>query len=244
MRPFQYVRADDALAAVAMESADPEAQYLAGGTTQLDLMLKDGVLEPERLVDITRLPLRGIIRSEGTLCVGALVTMEELAADATVGRAIAVRPRRAAGGCLAAAAEHGDDRRERPAADALPVFPRLRGRGLQQARARSGCAAVTGAARMHAILGASERCIALRASDPCVALEVSANGERLELGGPKQRALLAMLLLNADQVVSSDRLVEALWADKPPAAARHTLEVNVPVPRGRPGVRSNLRSVS
>ena len=187
MRPFQYVRADDALAAVAMESADPEAQYLAGGTTQLDLMLKDGVLEPERLVDITRLPLRGIIRSKGTLRVGALVTMEELAADATVGRAIAVRPRRAAGGCLAAAAEHGDDRRERPAADALPVFPRLRDRGLQQARARSGCAAVTGAARMHAILGASERCIALRASDPCVALEVSANGERLELGGPKQR---------------------------------------------------------
>ena len=58
-------------------------------------------------------------------------------------------------------------------------------------------------------------------------LEVSANGERLELGGPKQRALLAMLLLNADQVVSSDCLVEALWADKPPAAARHTLEVNV-----------------
>ncbi len=58
-------------------------------------------------------------------------------------------------------------------------------------------------------------------------LEVSANGERLELGGPKQRALLAMLLLNAGEVVSSDRLVEALWPDKPPAAARHALEVNV-----------------
>src|SRR5215217_3364523 len=58
-------------------------------------------------------------------------------------------------------------------------------------------------------------------------LEVSANGERLALGGPKQRALLAILLLNADRVVSSDRLVEALWADEPPAAARHTLEVNV-----------------
>jgi len=58
-------------------------------------------------------------------------------------------------------------------------------------------------------------------------LEVSANGERLELGGPKQRALLAMLLLHVDEVVSSDRLVEALWADKPPGAARHALEVNV-----------------
>jgi len=58
-------------------------------------------------------------------------------------------------------------------------------------------------------------------------LEVSANGERLELGGPKQRALLAMLLLNAGEVVSSDRLVEALWPGKPPAAARHAVEVNV-----------------
>src|SRR5207302_2187013 len=57
---------------------------LAGGTTQLDLMLKDGVLEPGRLVDITRLPLRGITFAEDTLRVGALVTMEELAADPTV----------------------------------------------------------------------------------------------------------------------------------------------------------------
>ena len=46
MRPFEYVRVDDVGAAVAMVSADAEAEYLAGGTTQLDLMLKDGVIEP------------------------------------------------------------------------------------------------------------------------------------------------------------------------------------------------------
>ena len=63
MRPFEYVRVDDTSAAVALVSADQDAQYLAGGTTQLDLMLKDGVLEPERLVDITRLPLRAITRT-------------------------------------------------------------------------------------------------------------------------------------------------------------------------------------
>jgi CO/xanthine dehydrogenase FAD-binding subunit len=84
MRPFEYVRADDAAAAVALVSADPQAEYLAGGTTELDLVLKDGVVEPGRLVDITRLPLRGITLAEDTLRVGALVTMEELAADATV----------------------------------------------------------------------------------------------------------------------------------------------------------------
>src|SRR5260370_11877053 len=84
MRPFEYVRADDAAAAVALVSADPQAQYLAGGTTQIDLMLKDGVIAPERLVDITRLPLRGVTARDETLLVGALTTMEELAADSTV----------------------------------------------------------------------------------------------------------------------------------------------------------------
>src|SRR2546423_10566205 len=84
MRPFEYVRADDVAATVALVSADPRAEYLAGGTTELDLVLKDGVREPERLVDITRLPLRGITFAEDTLRVGALVTMEELAADPTV----------------------------------------------------------------------------------------------------------------------------------------------------------------
>ena len=48
---------------MALVSDDPEAQYLAGGTTQLDLMLRDGVLDPDRLIDITRLPLRGISRT-------------------------------------------------------------------------------------------------------------------------------------------------------------------------------------
>ena len=70
--------------AVAMVTADPGAAYLAGGTTQLDLMLKDRVIEPERLVDIGRLPLRGTTRRDDTLRVGALTTMEELAADPTV----------------------------------------------------------------------------------------------------------------------------------------------------------------
>src|SRR5258705_7896580 len=84
MRPFEYIRAGDVTAAVALVTADPQAEYLAGGTTELDLVLKDGIREPGRLVDIARLPLRGITRAEDTLSVGALVTMNELAADRTV----------------------------------------------------------------------------------------------------------------------------------------------------------------
>ena len=170
MRPFEYVRADDVAAAVALVSADPEADYLAGGTTELDLVLKDGVLEPERLVDITRLPLRGITRAEDTLRVGALVTMEELAADPTVSERVPfVREALLAG-----------------ASPQLRNMATIGGNLLQRTRCRyfrdatvpacnkrtpgSGCAAVRGPARMHAILGASEHCIALHASDLCVPL--------------------------------------------------------------------------
>jgi xanthine dehydrogenase YagS FAD-binding subunit len=170
MQPFEYIRADDADAAVALVGRDPDAQYLAGGTTQLDLMLKDGVLEPERLVDITRLPLRAITRADGTLHVGALTTMEELAADPTVAERLpVVREALLAG-----------------ASTQLRNMATIGGNILQRTRCRyfrdrtvaacnkrapgSGCAAVTGAARMHAIVGASEHCIAVHASDLCVSL--------------------------------------------------------------------------
>jgi CO/xanthine dehydrogenase FAD-binding subunit len=167
---FEYVRADDVAAAVALVSGDPEAQYLAGGTTQIDLILKDGVLNPERLVDITRLPLHGITLRGDALVVGALTTMEELAADPVLDvRAPFVREALLAG-----------------ASTQLRNMATIGGNLLQRTRCRyfrdrsvpacnkrtpgSGCAAMTGPARMHAILGASEHCIALHASDLCVSL--------------------------------------------------------------------------
>jgi CO/xanthine dehydrogenase FAD-binding subunit len=170
MPTFEYVRADDVAATVALVTNDPRAEYLAGGTTELDLALKDGVLEPQRLVDITRLPLRGINRTGDVLTVGALTTMEELAADPSViDRVPVVRDALLAG-----------------ASTQLRNMATIGGNLLQRTRCRyfrdatvsacnkrspgSGCAAVTGAARMHAILGASEHCIALHASDLCVAL--------------------------------------------------------------------------
>jgi xanthine dehydrogenase YagS FAD-binding subunit len=170
MRPFEYVRADDLAAAVALVSSDPEAEYLAGGTTELDLVLKDGVLDPRRLVDITRLPLRGITGAGDTLRVGALATMNELAADPTVSERVPfVRDALLAG-----------------ASPQLRNMATIGGNILQRTRCRyfrdptvtacnkrtpgSGCAAVHGPARMHAILGASEHCIALHASDLCVPL--------------------------------------------------------------------------
>src|SRR6516165_1879950 len=52
-------------------------------------------------------------------------------------------------------------------------------------------------------------------------------GRELALGGPKQRAVLAILLLHAGEVVSSDRLIEELWGERPPATAAKTVQVYV-----------------
>jgi CO/xanthine dehydrogenase FAD-binding subunit len=174
MGPFEYTLATDSAQAVATVTADPAAAYLAGGTTQLDLILKDGISSPERLVDITRLPLRGISASDTAIRVGATTTMEELAADPAVTERLPfVREALLQGASVQ-----------------LRNMATIGGNLLQRTRCRyfrdpavtacnkrqpgTGCAALSGAARMHAILGASEHCIALHASDlavPLVALD-------------------------------------------------------------------------
>src|ERR671924_337344 len=58
-------------------------------------------------------------------------------------------------------------------------------------------------------------------------LAVTSNGEAVALGGQKRRALLAVLLLEANQVVSRDRLIDALWGEEPPDTARNTIQVYV-----------------
>jgi DNA-binding SARP family transcriptional activator/tetratricopeptide (TPR) repeat protein len=58
-------------------------------------------------------------------------------------------------------------------------------------------------------------------------LEVLSDGHAVELGGPKQRALLALLLLEANRVVSIDRLIDALWGEEPPETAGKALQVYV-----------------
>ena len=71
-------------------------------------------------------------------------------------------------------------------------------------------------------------------------LEVRQEGDRIELGSPRQRALLARLLVNPNEVITTDRLVEDLWRGDPPDRARHTLHVYVSRLRkalGRDGTR-------
>jgi xanthine dehydrogenase YagS FAD-binding subunit len=169
MRTFEYVRADDVDDAVTRVTLLPTASYLAGGTTQVDLM-KDGVLAPDQLVDISRLPLRGITGGAQSLHVGALTTMEQLANDPTVTTRLPI---------LREALLSG-------ASTQLRNMATIGGNLLQRTRCRyfrdpavpacnkrdpgSGCAAVGGAARMHAIVGVDAGCIAAHASDLAVGL--------------------------------------------------------------------------
>lgn len=187
MRAFEYVRPAEVDGAVAEVTADQDAQFLAGGTTQLDLM-KDGVLAPGRLVDITRLPLRGTRVDEGVLRVGALTTMEQLAAHPAV-RARLPFVREAL--LLGASVQ-------------LRNMATVGGNLLQRTRCRyfrdpsvgacnkrepgSGCAALRGSHRTHAVLGTSEHCVATHASD--LAVPLVAMDARVEIqGGDRRRTV-------------------------------------------------------
>jgi CO/xanthine dehydrogenase FAD-binding subunit len=183
MRSFEYVRASDVGHALALMTGHPEAAYLAGGTTQLDLM-KDGVWHPDRLVDVTRLPLGEISPAGGSLRIGAAVTMEELASSPALDELPFVREALRLGASVQ-----------------LRNMATIGGNLLQRTRCRyyrdptvaacnkrapgSGCAALTGFNRGHAVLGASENCIATHASD--LAVPLMAMDAVVHVQGPDSR---------------------------------------------------------
>ena len=197
MRPFLYQRADGLAEAVRIAGRDAPrlpptlapVQYLAGGTTLLDLMKLD-VMQPEMLVDVNRLdPAASTIERRGErLHLGAFVTM-------------------------AAAADHPEIRRNYPVIAQsldLAASPQLRnmatlgGNVLQRTRCHyfrdpswaacnkrtpgSGCAALDGVNRKHAVLGVSDQCIASYPGDFAQALIALDAG--VEIVGPRGSRLI------------------------------------------------------
>jgi xanthine dehydrogenase YagS FAD-binding subunit len=169
MREFGYQRASDVAGAVALLGADPDARFLGGGTNLVDLM-KTGVERPARLVDVRELPLDRIESTDdGGLRIGATVTNGDLAAHPEVRRrypALAQAVLAGASGQLRNMATVGGNLLQRTRcgyfADVTrPCNKRVPG---------SGCPAVEGEHRNHAILGASEHCVAVHPSDMGVAL--------------------------------------------------------------------------
>ena len=176
MRPFAYERAADVASAITMVATTPGAQFFAGGTSQVDLM-KEGVQRPTCVVDISRLPLAMVeTRSDGGLRIGANVTNTLAAAHPLI---------RATYPAVSEALHSGASVQIRNVAS-------MAGNLLQRTRCPylrdpaqpcnkrdpgSGCAAVAGFNRMHAIFGQSDQgpagagtCIAVHPSDLAVAL--------------------------------------------------------------------------
>ncbi|MFB7797620.1 FAD binding domain-containing protein [Isoptericola sp. NPDC056134] len=169
MRPLTYTRAASVAEAVSIVSADPTSAYLAGGTTAVDLV-RAGVDPAQHLVDITDLPLTGIDDLSGSgLHLGALVRMSDAARHASVksrypglARALLL----GASGQLRNMATIGGNLLQRTRC------PYLRD-GVSPCNKRapgSGCAALEGLNRGHAVLGTSTRCLATHPSDLAVAL--------------------------------------------------------------------------
>lgn len=168
MIAFSFARAESVEQALSEAAAHPGAAFLAGGTNLVDL-LKVDVARPAHLIDITRLKLDRVSEHEGGLQIGALVTNADLAWHPTV---------RARYPLLSQALLAG-------ASPQLRNMATTGGNLLQRTRCYyfydvatpcnkrepgSGCPALLGQNRIHAILGASDHCIAVHPSDMCVAM--------------------------------------------------------------------------
>lgn len=172
---FQYVRVSAIKNALSLTIKDPKSSFIAGGTNLVDLM-KKGVTAPEKLIDINNLPLKQIELINNTLQVGALVSNSALAAHPIVQEKFPL---------LSAALQAG-------ASPQLRNVATVGGNMMQRTRCGyfydvtmpcnkrepgSGCAAIGGYNRMHAIFGTvadavtlGKSCIAVHPSDMCVAL--------------------------------------------------------------------------
>jgi xanthine dehydrogenase YagS FAD-binding subunit len=167
--PFDYERATDASSAVARVSARSNAVFLGGGTNLVDHM-RLGVARPELLVDVTRLPFAGIEPlANGGVRIGGAVRNSDLAADRTIRGRYPVLSQALLAGASA--------QLRNLATTAGNLLQRTRCAYFQDVTVPcnkrepgSGCSAIAGHNRDHAILGASASCVAVHPSDMAVAL--------------------------------------------------------------------------
>ncbi|HEV7777876.1 MAG TPA: xanthine dehydrogenase family protein subunit M [Luteibacter sp.] len=191
MKPFTYEVAESPSAAAAAAAHTPGARFIAGGTNLLDLM-KIGVEEPTHLIDVNALDLARIEpTADGGLRIGALVRNTDLAADPRVRKDYALLSR-----ALLAGAS-GQLRNKATTAGNLlqrtrcPYFYDTN-QACNKRLPGSGCAALGGFSRQHAVVGASKACIAVHPSDMAVAMRaLDATVETVRPDGATRRIPIA-----------------------------------------------------
>jgi xanthine dehydrogenase YagS FAD-binding subunit len=198
MQPLSYARVSDVESAIALVAGDPGSSFLAGGTTKVDL-LRLAVEHNDRLVDINDLPLTAVEElPDGTIRIGALARMSDVARTQIIeerfpsvsealllGASEQLRNMASMGGNLC--------QRVRCTYFRDSVSP------CNKREPGSGCSALDGLNRGHAILGVSESCIATHPSDVAVALVAfDAVVHTVSLDGPRTIAIDDFYLLPND----------------------------------------------
>ena len=168
MIPFEYIRPTGQKAALDAVAKNNSSEFIAGGTNLVDLM-KKGVAMPQKLIDISRLPFKDIREVDGGLHIGALALNSDVAENEIVRTKYPLLSQALFAGASAQLrnmATVGGNIMQRTRCTyfydtAMPCNKRKPG---------TGCGALQGYNRMHAIFGANENCIAVHPSDMCVAL--------------------------------------------------------------------------
>lgn len=168
MKNFQIIKALSSASAISGLNKESSAMFIAGGTNLVDLMKKN-VVAPDKLVDITGIDLKKIEFLKGKTAIGALAKNSQVAEDANIKENHPLLSMALAAG----------------ASQQIRHMATVGGNMLQRTRCpyfyntdmpcnkrvpKSGCGAIGGYNRMHAIFGASDSCIAVHPSDMCVAL--------------------------------------------------------------------------
>lgn len=185
MKPFTYARANDPLAAISAVTQGPGCEFIAGGTDMVQL-LKAGLRAPHHLVDINALPLNEIEVGVAGARLGALARMADVADHPGIVEnfpAISQALLLSASAQLRNMASIGGNLLQRTRCS---YFRDANFAPCNKRNPGSGCAAIGGENRMHAIVGGSDACVATHASDLAVALVAldavirlrSAEGER------------------------------------------------------------------
>ena len=165
---FDYVKISSPKSAIDALNKDAASMLIAGGTNLVDLM-KRGVETPQKLIDITNLPLKQIEEDNGIIRIGALALNSAVAEDELIEKKLPLLSMALKAGAspqLRNMATTGGNMMQRTRCTyfydtTMPCNKRQPG---------TGCGALKGYNRMHAIFGASENCIAVHPSDMCVAL--------------------------------------------------------------------------
>ncbi|MBC3787318.1 FAD binding domain-containing protein [Spirosoma utsteinense] len=193
MNQFQYTRVTTPKAAVSALSQENGTYFLAGGTNLIDLIKRE-VVVPERLVDINKLPLATIEKTSTGLRIGAMAKNSAVADHDLVKKhapLLSMALNAGASAQLRNMATVGGNMMQRtrcpyfydPSMPCNKRSPVQAGPDKGQPNGPSGCGAIGGINRMHAIFGTSNKCIAVHPSDMCIALV--ALDATVNVSGPK-----------------------------------------------------------